>query len=178
MRVPSSTPAGIVTCKLRSLVTRPWPPHELQGSLITWPRPAHVGQARSTVKKPDCERTAPAPPQVPQVFGWVPGLAPEPLHGSQVTDEGTRTVAVFPVKASVRLISKLNRKSLPRWAEAPARPLRARCPPPAAPRCPPIKSPNKSSKISDIEELNSGPNPAPPGRCPPPFSKAAWPKRS
>ena len=44
---------------------------------MTWPRPWQVGQVRSTVKKPDCERTAPTPPQVLQVLGDVPGLAPD-----------------------------------------------------------------------------------------------------
>ena len=74
---------------------------------MTWPRPWQVGQVRSTVKKPDCERTAPWPPQVAQVFGLVPGLAPEPLQVSQETEVGTRICAVLPVKASVRLISML-----------------------------------------------------------------------
>ena len=32
------------------------------------------------------------------------------------------------------------------------------------------------SKMSDMDEVNSGPKP--PGRAPAPFSKAAWPKRS
>ena len=51
--------------------------------------------------------TAPWPPQVEQVFGLVPGLAPEPLHVSQDTEDGTRICALLPVKASVRLISML-----------------------------------------------------------------------
>ncbi len=97
----------MLTESVRSLVTRPWPPHEAQGSEITWPRPWQVGQVRSTVKKPDCERTAPCPPQVPQVFGLVPGFAPEQAVSAQVTDDGTRICAVLPVKASVRLISML-----------------------------------------------------------------------
>ena len=88
-------------------MTRPWPPQAPQGSEMTWPRPWQVGQVRSTVKKPDCERTAPAPPQVPQVLGLDPALAPVPLQVSQVTDEGTRICAVLPVKASVRQISML-----------------------------------------------------------------------
>ena len=107
MRVPSSTPAGMLTESVRSLVTRPWPEQALQGSEITWPRPWQVGQVRSTVKKPDCERTAPWPPQVEQVLGDVPGLAPVPLHTSHDTEEGTRICAFLPVKASVRLISML-----------------------------------------------------------------------
>ena len=40
-------------------------------------------------KKPWAERMRPAPPQVPQTVGWVPGLAPEPSQTSQATVEGT-----------------------------------------------------------------------------------------
>jgi hypothetical protein len=97
----------MLTESVRSFVTRPWPPQAVQGSEITWPRPWQVGHVRSTVKKPDCERTAPWPPQVAQVLGAEPGLAPEPLQVSHATDEGTRICAVLPVKASVRLISML-----------------------------------------------------------------------
>ena len=39
----------------------------LQGFLMIWPRPEHVGQVRSTVKKPCCARTLPMPEQVGQV---------------------------------------------------------------------------------------------------------------
>ena len=88
--VPSSTPAGMFTDSVRSLVTRPCPEQAPQGSEITRPRPWQVGQVRSTVKKPEDVRTAPWPLQVGQVLGLVPGLAPDPLHGSQETDVGTR----------------------------------------------------------------------------------------
>src|SRR5690349_3784772 len=107
MRVPSSTPAGIFTDKVRSRVIRPCPAQLLQGSEITWPLPWHVGQVRSTVKKPCDALTAPWPPQVPQVLGWEPGLAPEPLQTSQAVAVGTLICAVLPAKASVRLISIL-----------------------------------------------------------------------
>ena len=53
------------------------------------PRPWQVGQVRSTEKKPWLARTRPEPWQVPQVFGCVPGLAPEPEQTSQVTAVGT-----------------------------------------------------------------------------------------
>ena len=47
-------------------------------------------------KKPWLARTRPAPWQVAQVTGCVPGLAPEPLHSSQAMEEGTRICAVLP----------------------------------------------------------------------------------
>src|SRR5436190_1528410 len=107
MRVPSSTPAGILIDSVRSRVTLPAPPQAEQGSEITWPRPWQLGQVRSTVKKPWLDLTAPIPPQVGHVLGCVPALPPAPLQASQVTDAGTRICAVLPVNASVRLISML-----------------------------------------------------------------------
>ena len=90
-------PAGMLTDSERSSVTRPWPAHLVQGSVMVWPRPWQVGQVRSTEKKPCAARTLPAPPQVEQVVGWVPGLAPEPEQASQVIEVGTLICAVLPV---------------------------------------------------------------------------------
>jgi hypothetical protein len=47
-------------------------------------------------KKPEAARTRPAPPQVEQVTGLEPGLAPEPLQVSQVIEDGTWICAVLP----------------------------------------------------------------------------------
>src|SRR3954462_5703699 len=107
MRVPSSTPCGMLTDKVRSRVTRP--EHELDGlgSSIIWPRPWQFGQVRSKVKKPWACRTRPAPPQVEQVFGLVPALAPMPEHDSQVTETGISICAVLPRYASSSVISML-----------------------------------------------------------------------
>src|SRR5262245_20384847 len=107
MRVPSSTPAGMLTDSVRSRVSRPWPAQLPHGSEMPCPLPWQVGQVRSTVKKPWDALTAPAPPQVAQVLGCEPGLAPVPLHTSQAVAVGTRICAVLPEKASVRLISIL-----------------------------------------------------------------------
>jgi hypothetical protein len=63
---------------------------------MVWPRPWHVGQVRSMEKKPCAARTRPDPPQVEQLEGWVPGLAPDPVQTSQVIEVGTRICAVFP----------------------------------------------------------------------------------
>ena len=52
MRVPSSTPGGMLTESVRSRVTRPEPVQDGQASSIIWPRPWQPGQVRSSVKKP------------------------------------------------------------------------------------------------------------------------------
>jgi hypothetical protein len=88
MRAPSSTPAGMRTDRMRSRRTWPWPWQFVQGSSTSGPTRRSVGQARSTAKKPWVARTRPAPPQVPQTVGLVPGLAPEPSQTSQVMAAG------------------------------------------------------------------------------------------
>ena len=89
-------PEGMLTDSERSSVTRPWPWHLVQGSVIVWPRPWQVGQVRSIEKKPWAARTRPEPWQVAHVFGLVPGLAPDPEQTSQVIEVGTRICAVLP----------------------------------------------------------------------------------
>src|SRR5690349_825804 len=107
MRVPSSTPAGMLTESVRSRVTRPAPPQDAQGSSITSPRPWQFGQVRSMEKNPCVARTLPAPPQVGQVLGLEPDFAPEPEQASQVMEVGIFSSAVVPWKASSREISRL-----------------------------------------------------------------------
>src|SRR3954471_5563255 len=97
MRVPSSTPAGIDTLRVRSRCTRPAPWQTLQGFLMIRPAPLQVGQVRSIRKKPCCARTLPAPRQVGQVCAAaLPASAPLPLQASQLTEDGTRTVFLVP----------------------------------------------------------------------------------
>src|SRR5947209_3352854 len=96
MRVPSSTPAGMLTDKARSWVLRPRPEQTEQGSEITWPRPLQVGQVRSIEKKPCAARTRPCPSQDAQVLGWEPTLAPVPEQASQVILVGILISAVLP----------------------------------------------------------------------------------
>ena len=97
MRVPSSTPGGMLTESVRSRVTRPEPEQVGHGSSITWPRPWQIGQVRSRVKKPPWVwRMRPWPLQCWQVFGLVPALAPLPEQVSQVTEVGSRICAVLP----------------------------------------------------------------------------------
>ena len=69
----------------------------MQGSATTSPRPWQVGQVRSMWKKPPwLARTRPAPPQVEQVLGLVPGFEPEPVQRLQVTVVGTSTSTDLP----------------------------------------------------------------------------------
>src|SRR6185437_15279588 len=107
MRVPSSMPDGMLTESVRSSVTRPWPEHFWQGSLMVVPRPWHCGQVRSMEKKPWLARTRPEPEHIEQVTGCVPGWAPEPEHSSHEMEVGTRICAVLPVNASSSEISIL-----------------------------------------------------------------------
>ena len=61
MREPSSTPAGMRTCKVRSRRTWPLPRHCAQGSSTSLPKPPQRGQVRSIEKKPWLARTRPKP---------------------------------------------------------------------------------------------------------------------
>jgi hypothetical protein len=98
----------MLTDSVRDWLTRPAPAHLVQGPGRTSPRPWQAGQVRSMWKKPPWDaRTRPAPLQVGQVFGLEPGLAPVPVHTSQVTEVGTSTSTVLPAKASSSVISRL-----------------------------------------------------------------------
>ena len=106
MRVPSSTPAGIATCRLRSRCTVPAPWQTLHGLRITRPRPPQVAQVRSIRKKPCCARTLPAPLQVGQVSAErLLSSEPDPLQASQATRVATRRSTLVPANASARSIS-------------------------------------------------------------------------
>src|SRR5437588_9188683 len=107
MRVPSSTPGGMLTERERSRVSRPEPEHDGQGLSITWPRPWQPAQVRSRVKDPCAWRSRPEPPQCGQVLGLLPALAPVPEQDSQETELGMRPWAALPAKASSRSISML-----------------------------------------------------------------------
>ena len=107
MRVPSSTPAGIVTCSVLSLAVRPWPWQAGHGFSITLPRPPQLAQVRSMVKKPWVARTLPWPRQVGQLTGWVPFSPPVPWQASHGSVPGTRMVACLPANASSSVISML-----------------------------------------------------------------------
>ena len=72
-RIPSPTPAGILTLISRRARTRPSPPHRWHGSGMTSPTPRQVGHGRDVITWPSSERctlwTSPRPPQVSQATG-------------------------------------------------------------------------------------------------------------
>ena len=103
MRVPVSTPDGILTESDRSFSVRPAPRQLEQGFLITCPAPEQVGQVLSTVKNPCCARTLPIPEHVPHLLGSLPDAAPDPPHGSQDTAVGTLIVFCKLLYASSRV---------------------------------------------------------------------------
>ena len=69
------------------------------------PLPWQCGQVCWMLKKPWRMCTVPAPLQVVQVFGLVPGLAPLPLQVSQVSQLGMRICVSLPCAASSSVIS-------------------------------------------------------------------------
>ena len=117
---------------------------------MIWPRPWQTGQVRSMVKKPCAARTLPWPLQCWQVDMPVPGLAPRAVAG-RAGDE----------RRHVDLDGAAEEGFLERDLEivAQVRAAQPRLLPPPRRAAPPMKSPKMSSKMSDIEEVNSGPKP-------------------
>ena len=109
----------------------------------------------------------PAPPQVGQVFGFEPGLAPVPEQASQVTAVGMRISRRLAgegvLQGDLEVVAQVGA------ALAPAGPRPGRAAPPIA-----------EDVLEDVRqkvEAKSVPKPGPPAAALP-FSKAAWPKRS
>ena len=73
---------------------------------MTVPSPAQLGHGDTERNCPnnDCawRRTSPVPPHVLQVFCFVPGFAPEPLHVPQRSSVRTRTVSPLQVAPQYR----------------------------------------------------------------------------
>src|SRR3546814_910425 len=113
MRMPSSMPAGILTCRVLLRRMRPTPSQDGHGSVISLPVPWQVGQVCCTLKKPCCMRTAPEPPQVRQVLGEVPGLALLPWQVSPCYKLGTRLSVLQPYVGCFRTVSRAYLMSAP-----------------------------------------------------------------
>ena len=90
MRVPLSTPAGILTVSVRRERIRPSPAHSGHGVGTTVPKPWHCGHGREVMTWPRKDRvtceTSPRPRHMSQVCAEVPGAAPSPRAGR--TDDG------------------------------------------------------------------------------------------
>src|SRR5690606_15220119 len=120
--------------------------------------PRHVGQVCWTLKNPCCMRTTPCPPQLWQVTGLVPALAPDPEHDSQVSQVGTRISVSNPLAACSSVMSSVYFRSLPRYTWGP------RCW--AAPNISPNISPNTSPKPAPPIPATAAPAPMPLGSTP------------
>jgi hypothetical protein len=72
---------------------------------MSLPLPWQVGQVCWMLKKPWRICTVPAPWQLVQVIGLVPGFAPLPLQVSQVSYDGMRICVSLPCAASSSVIS-------------------------------------------------------------------------
>src|SRR5690606_16329260 len=87
MRVPESTPAGILMVSDRRVRTLPSPEHSPHGRGLTVPYPWHCGHGRVVITWPRNDRctwlTSPWPPHVGQVVSDDPGAVPSPLHAMQ-----------------------------------------------------------------------------------------------
>ncbi len=73
---------------------------------MTRPAPWQWWQVRAMEKNPCVSRISPAPPQVGQVFGPVPGFAPEPWQVSQGFGRGMVMRDTVPKAASSKPISR------------------------------------------------------------------------
>ena len=72
-----------------------------------FPVPRQRLQVRATLKNPCWNVTWPAPPQVVQVVGLVPGAAPLPPQAEQVSERGIWMWVSVPKAASSKEISRL-----------------------------------------------------------------------
>ena len=160
--IPSSTPAGMVTVRVRRRRSTPCARQFEQGVAMVRPAPLQAGQGVVTANCPKtlrcARRTWPEPAQVTQDVIGVPGSLPAPeqfWHGSMRTISKSRSQ---PNTASSKV-------SVMRWLmSSPARAWLAVRPPP----------PKKVSKISPNPPKGSKPSK---GRSLPPLTPA-WPKRS
>ena len=128
MRVPSSTPAGMLTESVRSRVTRPAPlqvGHGVGDHLAA----ALAGRAGALDGEEALRRAhlADAAAGRGRSWGCVPALAPEPVQVSQVTVVGTLICAVLPsiglVEGDLHVVAEIGaalaRRALPRRAAGP-----------------------------------------------------------
>lgn len=163
--VPLSTPAGILTVRVRRDRTRPSPAHSGQGVGTTVPKPWHWGQGREVMTWPRKERvtceTSPRPRHMSQVCAAVPGAAPSPAQVPQVTAVSTWMSFVVPKAASSSSISSRIMASWPRRVRE--RGPRCDC-------CP------KNASMMSLKLPK--PAPKPPAPPPPPAADSGSPPRS
>src|ERR1700754_49621 len=165
IRCPSSTPGGIRTLMVRVRVVTPVPLHSSQGCSMIEPLPRQSVHGSENPNAPWLLLTTPAPLQVGQTFGLVPGRAPLPwqfVHGAGLV---SRSGIATPLVASMNDSSVSVSRSLPR------RGLLGRCCAPL-PNNPPNRSPMFAPPVCPAASnrsfrLNSAPSPLNPPKLPP-----------
>ncbi len=164
IRVPLSTPAGILTVSVLRERTRPSPAHSGHGFGTMVPKPWHCGHGLDVMTWPRKDRvtceTSPRPRHMSQVCAEVPGAAPSPLQVLQTTAVSTWMSLVVPKAASSSSISSRIMASWPRR-------VRER-----GPRCDAV--PKKASMMS--EKFPKPPAPKPPAPAPPAWDSGSPPR--
>lgn len=164
IRVPLSTPAGILTVSVRRERMRPSPHGTWHGVGTTVPKPWHWGQGREVMTWPRNDRvtcdTSPRPRHMSHVCAEVPGAAPSPEQVVQTTAVSTWISLVVPKAASLRSISRRIMASWPRR-------VRER-----GPRCAAL--PKNASMMS--EKFPKPPAPKPPAPPPPEDDRGSPPR--
>ena len=89
MRLPSFTPAGMLTRSRRTVRWAPLPLQVGHGSSITVPVPLQFEHGWEIEKIPWLSDSIPRPLQTGQTFGDVPGLAPVPWQVGHCWEVGT-----------------------------------------------------------------------------------------
>src|SRR3954451_13626901 len=151
-RLPSRTPAGMLTRYF--LTWRVWPvPWQVgHGSLISVPVPPHLEHGCEIEKRPCPCCSIPRPWQREHTVGEVPGLAPDPLQVGHVADRVTATGTCAPSIAWSNEMCTSVSRSRPRSG-----PLRT----PVPPGPPPL---NRSERMSEKPPVKPPAPPAPPRR--------------
>src|SRR6056297_1740655 len=164
---PLSTPAGILIFIFFFSLFRPLPPQSWHASSKVFPSPPHVGQVFAFTNCPNgvlcVYLTSPVPPQLLQVFTFVPGFAPVPSQVLHVS------FLIISISFSTPKAASLNSITVSTWMSRPlADRLLLLVPPP----------PNMSNMSPKISSNPAPPAPEkPPKPCPFPFTPS-WPNWS
>src|ERR1700727_1550813 len=118
IRLPSRTPAGILTRKRRTLRWAPVPLQVGHGSSITVPEPPQLEHGCVIEKIPWLCASTPRPWQTGQIFGLVPERAPLPWQVGQGCEVGTDNRTWVPRTASSKLSWTSDSRSRPRASAA------------------------------------------------------------
>src|SRR5579875_280474 len=141
MRLPSRTPAGMLTLIRLTVRRAPEPLQVGQGSSITVPEPWQLEHGWEIEKIPWLWDSTPRPWQTGHTRGEVPGFAPEPWQVGHGWEVGTESETCAPPTACAKLSETSVSRSRPRVGAA-----RAVRPPRPEPRAP--APPNRFERMS------------------------------